>query len=234
MIPWELLDSAPVPGNGGELRLYKRGAEFSIRVNGRELMNSRVHGSEDALAELACAKVAKRPRPRILIGGLGMGYTLAAALHRLGADGRVIVAELVPAVVAWNKGPLADLAGHPLQDRRVTVREVDVAQILRVENQAYDAVLLDVDNGPQGLTQEGNDWLYAPAGLDAAFAALHPKGVLAVWSAVPNRVFAQRLRRVGFDVDEVPVRARGPRGGERRTIWIAARGSARPQRSIYV
>ena len=116
MIPWEFLDSAPVPGSGGELRLYKRGGEFSIRVDGRELMNSRVHGSEDALAELACARIANRPRPRVLIGGLGMGYTLAAALHRLGADGRVVVAELVPAVVAWNRGPLADLAGHPLQD----------------------------------------------------------------------------------------------------------------------
>lgn len=225
MIPWELLDSAPVPGSGAALRLYKRGAEFSIRVETRELMNSRVHGSEDTLAELACARIADRPRPRILIGGLGMGYTLAAALHRLAAEAQLIVAELVPAVVAWNRGPLADLAGHPLQDDRVTVREVDVAEILKQEHQRYDAIVLDVDNGPEGLTHKGNDWLYARAGLDAAFGALRPKGVLAVWSAVPDRVFAQRLRRVGFEVDEVHVRARGPRGGRPHTIWIAERGS---------
>jgi spermidine synthase len=224
MIPWELLDRAPVPGNGEELRLYRRGEEFSIRVDSRELMNSRVHGSEDALAELACARVADRTCPRVLIGGLGMGYTLAAALHRLGGEARVIVAELVPAVVAWNRGPLADLAGHPLQDSRVTVREVDVARILKVEHRLYDAILLDVDNGPEGLALKSNDWLYARAGLDAAFAALRPAGVLAVWSTDPNRVFAQRLRRVGFEVDEIGVRARGPRGGRRHTIWIAGRG----------
>jgi spermidine synthase len=224
MIPWELLDGAQVPGNGEELRLYRRGEEFSIRVDSRELMNSRVHGSEDALAELACARVADRTCPRVLIGGLGMGYTLAAALHRLAAEARVIVAELVPAVVAWNRGPLADLAGHPLQDSRVTVREVDVARILKVEHRLYDAILLDVDNGPEGLTLKSNDWLYARAGLDAAFAALRPEGVLAVWSTIPNRVFAERLRRVGFEVDEIGVRARGPRGGRRHTIWIAGRG----------
>ena len=154
-----------------------------------------------------------------------MGYTLAAALRRLGAAAQVIVAELVPAVVAWNRGPLAELAGHPLEDDRVTVREVDVAEILKEEHQRYDAIVLDVDNGPEGLTRKGNDWLYARAGLDAACAALRPKGVLAVWSAVPDRIFAQRLRRVGFAVDEVRVRARGPRGGERRTIWIAERGA---------
>jgi spermidine synthase len=225
MIPWELLDRAQVPGNSGELRLYRRGREFSIRVNGCELMNSRAHGSEDALAELACARIADRPRPRVLIGGLGMGYTLASALHRLGASARVVVAELVPAVVEWNRGPLADLAGHPLQDARVTVREVDVAQILQTEHQAYDAILLDVDNGPEGLTLKRNNWLYTKAGLEAAFAALRPAGVLTVWSASPNRSFTQRLRQVGFAVDEAPVRARGHRGGAHHTIWIAGRGS---------
>jgi spermidine synthase len=224
MIPWEIIGSGQVPGSGEELRLYKRGEEFSIRVDSRELMNSRVHSSEDALAELACARVADRPRPRVLIGGLGMGYTLAAALHRLGAEGRVIVAELVPAVVAWNRGPLADLAGHALQDNRVTVREVDVARILEEGHQLYDAILLDVDNGPESLTVKSNTWLYARIGLEAAFAALRPGGVLAVWSAAPNRVFTQRLRRVGFEVDEVGVRARGPRGGRRHTIWMAERG----------
>jgi len=221
MIPWEFLESARVPGKGGEICLYRRGAEFSIRVGNRELMNSRVHGSEEALADLAYARISGRPRPRILIGGLGMGFTLAAALRRLGTEGRVVVAELVPAVVAWNRGPLAALAGHPLQDARVAVREVDVAQILRETRQAYDAILLDVDNGPEGLAREDNDWLYARPGLEAAHAALRPAGVLAVWSAAPNRVFAQRLRRVGFAVDEVQVSARSSRKGRRHTIWLA-------------
>ncbi len=225
MIPWEFLDSAQVPGNGGELRLYRRGEEFSIRVNGRELMNSRLHGSEDALAELASARIADRPSPRVLIGGLGMGYTTAAALRRLGDAAQVVVAELVPAVVAWNRGPLGDLAGHPLQDPRVTVREVDVAQVLRAEQGAYDAILLDVDNGPDGLTRKGNDWLYSRAGLGAAFAALRRAGVLAVWSAGPDQAFAKRLGQVGFEVTEVSARARGNGAGGRHTIWLAVRGA---------
>ena len=225
MIPWEFLDRAQVPGSGEELRLYKRGGEFSIRVDGRELMNSRAHGSEDAMAELACARIAGRPRPRVLIGGLGIGYTTAAALHRLGAEGQVVVAELVPAVVAWNRGPLADAAGRPLQDARVTVYEVDVAHILQAEQRAYNAILLDVDNGPAGLTRKRNDWLYTQAGLDAAYAALRPAGVLAVWSASPDRAFSRRLCRVGFEVNEVRVRARGPDGGGRHIIWLAVRGS---------
>ena len=222
MIPWEFLESAQVPGNGGELGLYRRDTEFSIRVGNRELMNSRLHGSEEALAELACARIAGRPRPRILIGGLGMGFTLAAALRRLG-EGRVTVAELVPTVVAWNRGPLAALAGHPLQDARVAVYEVDVAQILRATHQAYDAILLDVDNGPEGLARRENDWLYARPGLEAAHTALRPAGVLAVWSAAPNQAFAQRLRRVGFTVDEVHVPARSSGKGRRHTIWLAGR-----------
>jgi spermidine synthase len=223
MVPWEFLDSAPIPGSNGELRLYKRGEEFSIRLDRYELMNSRSHGSEDALAELACARVADRSRPHVLIGGLGMGYTLATVLHRLKADGHVVVAELVPAVVKWNRGPLADLAGCPLQNERVTVREVDVAEILKAEHRAYDAILMDVDNGPEGLTRKGNDWLYSWAGLGATFMALRPAGVLAVWSANPNRAFAQRLCEAGFDVDEVQVRSRGPRKGARHTIWLAGR-----------
>jgi len=230
LIPWEFLGRAQVPGNGGEISLYRRGAEFSIRVAGRELMNSSRHGSEDALAELACAKIRERSRPRILIGGLGMGYTLAAALRGLGSAGQVVVAELVPAVVEWNRGPLAVLAGSPLHDHRVTVREVDVGQILQSESGEYDAILLDVDNGPEGLTRKGNDWLYTRAGLEAALRALRPAGVLAVWSAGPDQAFARRLNRAGFKVKEVDVRARGPRGGGRHTIWIAQR-SGRTRRS---
>jgi spermidine synthase len=223
MVPWQLLDSAQVPGENKDLRLYQRGGEFSIRVDGSELMNSRVHGSEDTMAQLACARIASLPCPQVLIGGLGMGYTLAAALNRLGAGSGVVVAELMPAVVAWNRGPLEALAGHPLDDDRVTVREVDVAQILRAENQAYDVILLDVDNGPRGLTLKSNNWLYTRTGLNAAFTALRPAGVFALWSASPNRAFALLLRKAGFEVDEKRVRARGPRGRGYHTIWIAGR-----------
>jgi len=223
MIPWTFLDSAQAPGDGGELRLYQRGAEFSIRIDKYELMNSRQYGSEDALAELACKRIADRPHPRVLIGGLGMGYTLSAALKSLNSDGRVVMAELVPAVVVWNRGPLAELAGNPLKDRRVTVREVDVAQIIREKQHAYDAIMLDVDNGPEGMTRKGNDWLYGLSGLKVAYDALRPGGVLAVWSASENGGFVRRLRKVGFTVDEVPVRARGKRGGARYIVWLATR-----------
>jgi spermidine synthase len=174
MIPWKLIDRAQVPGHGGEMCLYQRGGEFTIRLAAGELMNSRAHGSEDALAELACARISDRPCSRVLIGGLGMGYTTAAALRRLRADAQVLVAELVPAVVKWNRGPLGEFAGHPLQDARVTVCEADVAQVLQTEQRAYDAILLDVDNGPEGFSRQGNDWLYARAGLAAAFTALRP------------------------------------------------------------
>ena len=225
MIPWERIDSSRAPGNGGELCLYRRGREYSIQVDGNELMNSRVHGSEEALAELACARIAGRPSPVILIGGLGMGYTTAAALRGLGPNGRVVVAELVPAVVEWNRGPLADLAGYPLNDDRVTVREEDVAHILRSEQGAYDAILLDVDNGPEALTRKGNNWLYSQAGLETGFSALRPMGVLAVWSAGPDRAFTRRLSQAGFQVREERVAARGKAGGNRHIIWLASRDS---------
>jgi spermidine synthase len=224
MNPWILLDSAQVPGDGGELRLYQRGDEFSINIVGHgELMNSRVHGSEDALAEQACARLVEGLKPRLLIGGLGMGFTLAATLRHVGEQAQVVVAELVPAVVAWNRGPLGKQAGHPLRDLRVSVRKGDVARVLMAGQQAYDAILLDVDNGPEGLTRKENDWLYSVDGLNAAYAALRPQGVLAVWSAGPDRDFLQRLRKVGFEVDEVRVRAHGSKGA-RHIIWFAMRG----------
>jgi spermidine synthase len=226
MVPWELLDRVRVPGGGGELSLHRRGEEFSIRLSGRgELMNSRAHGSEDALAELACARLAAPAQPRLLIGGLGMGFTLAAALRCLGTDARVVVAELVPAVVAWNRGALGDLAGHPLGDARVAVREIDVARLLTSQRRAYDAILLDVDNGPEGLTRDGNNWLYGTDGLSAAYDALRPGGILAVWSAGPERSFGGRLRKIGFAVEEVSVRARGSKGS-RNVIWFARREEA--------
>jgi spermidine synthase len=225
MKPWVLLDSGQVPGNGGELRLYQRGDEFSIKIVGRgELMNSRVHGSEDALAEHTCARLVGCLHPRLLIGGLGMGFTLAAALRHVDDQAQVEVAELVPAVVAWNRGPLGEHAGHPLADPRVTVREGDVARILMNAQQAYDAILLDVDNGPEGLTHKENDWLYSMNGLNAAYAALRPQGVLAVWSAGPDQNFMQRLRKVGFEVEEVRVRAHGKKGA-RHVIWFARCGA---------
>lgn len=212
-----------MPGSGPEMRLYRRGGEFSIRVDEDELMNSQVHGSEDALAEIACGRVSDRPQPRVLIGGLGMGYTLAAALRGLGPAGRVVVAELVPAVVAWNRGPLAALAGRPLADSRVTVREVDVRKVIQTDKSGFDAIMLDVDNGPEGLTRQENNWLYGLDGLSAAFAALRSGGVLAVWSAGPDPAFTQRLHKVGFMVEEVRVRLTGVAQGERHTIWLGSR-----------
>lgn len=224
MTPWMLLDRATVPGNGGELRLYRREDVFSIRIAGRgELMNSRVHGSEDALAEQTCVRLADRASARLLIGGLGMGFTLAAALRVLGEQAQVLVAELVPAVVEWNRGVLGESAGHPLRDPRVSVRTGDVARILTDAQQTYDAILLDVDNGPEGLTRKQNDWLYHMDGLNAAWAALRVQGVLAVWSAGPAADFQQRLRKVGFAVDEVRVHAHGTKG-TRHVIWFARRG----------
>jgi len=222
MIPWEFIGSARLPESREELRLYRRGGEFSIRFDAGELMNSRAHESEDALADLACAKIADRPKPRILVGGLGMGFTAAAVLKHLGAAGRVVVAELAPAVVEWNRGPLAELAGRPLQDARLRVREIDVGRVIREAPQAYDAILLDVDNGPEGFTRAGNNWLYSRPGLAAARTALRPGGVLAVWSAAPNRAFAQRLARSGFEVEEVTVRARRT-SGPRHTLWLGER-----------
>jgi spermidine synthase len=212
-----------VPGNDGELRLYQGGDDFSIRVVGRgELMNSRMHGSEDALAKLTCARLKDCPAPHLLIGGLGMGFTLAASLHHLGDQGQVVVAELVPAVVHWNQGPLGACAGYPLQDPRVTVREGDVARLIKSAQKRYDAIMLDVDNGPEGLTRRENNWLYSENGLNAAYMALRPQGVLAVWSAGPERSFLQRLRKVGFEVEEEWVHAHGSKGA-RHIIWFARR-----------
>ncbi len=223
MIPWELLDSTKIPGNGGELSLHRHGRDFSIRVDSHELMNSRAHGSEESLAELVCERVDGRRKPRILIGGLGMGFTLAEAIKRLGTTARIEVAELVPAVVEWNRGPLGELTGHPILDSRVTIHEADVARILKKNHRAYDAVLLDVDNGPTGLTRKGNDWLYSHSGLNAAFKALQSEGILAVWSAGSDRAFKKRLSESGFEVEEFRRRARGRHGGAWHTIWIAER-----------
>ena len=223
MIPWAHLDRAQVPG-GGELRLLRRGAEFSIRLGHNELMSSRLSGSEQALATFACDKIRTRERPQLLIGGLGMGFTLRAALTVLGPQARIIVAELVPAVVTWARGPMAEIFGDSLADPRVDIRETDVGDLIRSHQQAYDAILLDVDNGPEGLTRQANYELYNQAGLSAVRGALRPGGVLAVWSSGDNPKFTRRLRRTGFAVTEIPLRAKGPRGGAQHFIWIATRG----------
>lgn len=223
MRPWQLLDTAPVPGEGGNLRLYRRGDEYSIKAGPSELMNSRVHGSEDALAELACRRMGNREGARVLVGGLGMGYTLAAALKELGPEAEVVVAELVPAVIEWNRGALAALAGDPLKDPRVSVYEGDVARLIKAEPAAFDAILLDVDNGPEGLTRKENDGLYSPAGLSAASVALRTGGILGVWSISPDRRFSERLRRCGYVVEEIRARARGRHGGGRHQIWLGVK-----------
>ena len=224
MIPWKLLDKAQTPGNGAELSLYQRGTEFSIKADNYELMNSRVYGSDDALGRLACQRIAKQARARVLIGGLGMGYTVRSALDGLGAKAQVAVAELVPAVVRWNREIFAELAGNPLDDKRVTIHEVDVAQMIKTAKGGYNAILLDVDNGPQALTLKGNDWLYSLAGLKTAYDALRPKGVLAIWSSGTEPAFERRLRKTGFEVDVVGARARGlGKGGAHYFVYIAMR-----------
>lgn len=226
MIPWRRLDGASLAGESRELVLWQRDTEFVIRLGPHALMSSAAHGSEEALAEAACARLAGRAAPRVLVGGLGMGFTLAAALRSLPADARVEVAELVPAVVEWNRGPLAHLAGRPLEDPRATVHAGDVADRIRAARPAWDAILLDVDNGPDGLTVATNDRLYSDAGLAAAFASLRSGGVLGVWSVQPDEAFTGRLARAGFAVEEQRVRARRGKGG-RHTLWLATRPARR-------
>jgi spermidine synthase len=223
MIPWVKIDTARIPGSDGELRLMQRGAEFSIKLGTNELMNSRLSGSEAALATLAARKIEAVETPHVLIGGLGMGFTLRAALAVLGAGARVVVAELVPAVVAWARGPMAGIFAGSLDDPRASILESDVLDVIRSNPRTFDAILLDVDNGPEGLTRKANDALYDGAGLKMAWTALRPRGVLAVWSSGPNPAFARRLRLAGFDVNEVNIRATGKRGGARHMIWIATR-----------
>ncbi|MEN3149852.1 hypothetical protein ABCW43_21360 [Neorhizobium sp. IRAMC:178] len=220
MLPWIQLDRATIPGEGGELRLKQRGSEFSIMLGSTELMNSRLSGSEEALATLSCERIAGRKNAHMLIGGLGMGFTLRAALGVLPDDARVTVAELVPAVVDWARGPMAAFHKGTLDDPRVDIHVGDVGALIRSRNAAYDAILLDVDNGPDGLTRASNDSLYSHAGLRFAKAALRHNGVLAVWSSAPDAAFTRRLRDVGFAAEEIYVRANGKRGG-RHVLWMA-------------
>jgi spermidine synthase len=221
MLPWIQLDSAPIPGEAGDLRLKQRGSEFSIMLGSNELMNSRLSGSEEALATLAYERLKGRPRPSILIGGLGMGFTLRAALAVLPVDATVVVAELVPAVVVWARGAMAEVFKGCLDDPRVSVHQGDVSELIRASRARFDAILLDVDNGPDGLTRQANDALYDLNGLRASRDALRPSGVLAVWSSGPDASFTRRVRESGFSVEAVNQRANGKRGGARHVIWLA-------------
>jgi spermidine synthase len=222
MIPWIHLDTAAVPGGADTLKLMQRGDEFSILAGTRTLMNSRMSSSEIALAELACARLRGRRNCSVLVGGYGMGFTLRAALAELGADARIVVAELVPAVITWARGPMAKLTAGCLDDPRVAVHEGDVGKLMASERARFDAIVLDVDNGPDGFSRNANDGLYTASGLAAARTALAPKGVLAVWSAQPDPEFTRRLGSAGFAVEQTRVRANKGRGSW-HTIWIAAK-----------
>ena len=223
MTDYTLLDSSTE--NGTTLRLLQREDEFTIRVDGEhgELMHSSVHNSEDVLAEIACNHVADRQNPRLLVGGLGMGFTLASALLHSDHGARITVAELMPAVVRWNRGVLGAIAGHPLADERVDVLEQDVGKVMRNHKNSFDAIMLDVDNGPDGYTRDDNDNLYGLGGVETAFEALKPGGVLTVWSADTDRNFTQRLMKIGFEVETRRVREHTDNLGAIHTIWVATR-----------
>ncbi len=219
---WTLLGEAPIPGTDRSLVLYQGKDDFSIKIaGGHELMNTRKHGSEDALGSLPCQRLSQPETARVLIGGLGMGFTLAAVLQAVGPQAQVTVAELIPEVVEWNRGPLGDYSGRPLDDPRTRVHVGDVAKLLRRQRACFDVIALDVDNGPEGLTKSSNNWLYSAPGIAAAQDALSPGGIVAYWSAGPDQGFHDRLRQCGFLVEETTVHAHGNKG-PRHTIWLAS------------
>jgi spermidine synthase len=220
--PRELIGIAEVPG-GPPLRLFRRGGDFMIVLDRNELMSTRQFGSEVALGSMACERLAHIKAPHLLIGGYGMGFTLRAVLGQLGKDARVTVAELVPGIIDWARGPMAEVAAGCLDDKRVTLQMGDVGAVMAAAPATYDAILLDVDNGPDGLTREANDGLYSPLGLATARAALRPGGILAIWSAAPDTAFGRQLERAGFSVETVKVRARENGKGATHVIWFAAR-----------
>lgn len=225
VIPRELVATARVPGHGGELRCYRHDGAFQLWIDRTELMSSRVHESEQMLAEVGCAHLAAKKAPRVLVGGLGMGFTLATVLKLAPADAVVVVVELVPEVVQWNRELFGHLAGNPLQDARVQVQVGDVFDTMtaaKAAKEPFDAILLDVDNGPEALVHPRNTRLYASAGLVAARDVLAPGGMLAVWSSTEVPSFEGRMKGTGFTVTTHRTRARG-RKGPRRTIWTAQR-----------
>jgi len=215
----ELIATAEVPG-GEQLRLYRRGDDYMIVLDRNELMNSRMSGSEEVLATATIERLGKR-NAHVLIGGYGMGFTLRAALAELGPGASVAVAELVPEIIEWARGPMVELTAGCLDDKRVRLIDGDVAEIIAGADASFDAILLDVDNGPDGLSRDSNDRLYSPRGLAAARRALKPGGILAVWSAAPDAKFARRLSEAGYEVEEIAVRARRNGKGPRHVIWFA-------------
>jgi spermidine synthase len=223
MIPWKHIDTTAVPGSDVELRLMQRGDEFSMKLGQNELMSSRLSGSEEALATLTCRRLDAIKAPHLLVGGLGMGFTLRAALAVLGPKARITVAELLPAVITWARGPMAEIFGDSLDDPRAKILSADVIEVIAAKPSAFDAILLDVDNGPEGLIRKANNALYDAKGLKAIHRALKPGGVLAVWSSGPHPAFSRRLRDAGFEVNEVAVRATTRRSGARHLIWFATR-----------
>ena len=223
MIPREHLGTAFVPG-GEELRLFRHGRDFVISLERNDLMSTRMSGSEEALATLTITRLGKR-NPHMLIGGYGMGFTLRAALDALADDAHVTVAELVPEIIEWAQGPMAELTAGCLDDPRVLLVQDDVAMLIDAATGGYDAILLDVDNGPDGLTRRDNDFLYSLRGLQSARTALTPGGILAIWSAEPDPAFTKRLRDAGFAVSEVNVRARSNGKGAKHVIWFAKKAA---------
>jgi spermidine synthase len=221
MNKWELLETTLVPDSQTQMSLYKNGDDYSICVDGKELMNTRKHGSEESLADLGCKKLMGRPDGRVLVGGLGMGFTLAATLRHVGPKAKVEVAELVPAVQDWNRDYLGEFAGFPLKDARVKVDLGDVADVLRNNPNGFDSILLDVDNGPSPFTQDKNTWLYWPEGLGVLYKSLRPQGVVAIWSAYSDRKFFKRLVQAGFMVKEHQVGVHANGSGGRHFIWVA-------------
>jgi len=228
VIPRKVVARARTPDDG-EMKLIQDGTGYSILTDDQVLMPSRTHGSEEAMAKLACLHIARVERPRVLVGGLGMGYTLRAALDHLPAEAEVICAELMEAIVTWHEGPLGPLADHPIRDPRVQLRLGDVADLVRASEKGFDVILLDVDNGPIPLTAVGNWWLYAPPGLSALRAAVRPGGILVVWSAGEDDEFLDRMKHAGFRSEAVRVaartgrRRRRGRRGNRHVLFVGRR-----------
>lgn len=227
MLPWETLQTSTTP-DGAPATLSRRGEEFALFIGGHVLMTSREHDSEVAFANLTCDALPSRDAPRVLVGGLGFGFTLRAALDRLGPRAEVRVVELLPALIEWNRGPLSSLSGSALTDRRVTAVAADVRDVIKREAKRWDAILLDVDNGPFQLSHPDNAKLYSERGLASAYEALAPAGVLSVWSAAPDPAFARRLEKAGFTVEVAHPPTRKKRS--HHVVFIARRrGGAKPQ-----
>ena len=225
---WAALGKSKIPNSDKELTLSQCGDEFAIRISGvpGDLMNSRTHNSEEALAELACTRLKTHTDAQVLVGGLGMGFTLAAALNTVPPSARVTVAELIPAVVDWNQGPLGECAGLPLKDSRTRIHIGDVAELIVQPSEGFDAILLDVDNGPEAMTHSDNEWLYSLKGLKAIHQSLRPEGIAAFWSARGDQLFTIRLKKSGFKVQTRTVRARAGKGS-RHTIFLAQKRPTR-------